>query len=113
MKLKNLRNNWRLAIEEKAFVGQDEGIRRVMLSLGKRALGNHRKRKKRPVHPVVLLVPRETGYPSQGALFSSKIILIFGGAMLMPLGNRLSQDSLLTLVTPVVLPLPTSKVSRV
>ena len=111
MKLKNLRNNWRLAIEEKAFVGQDEGIRRVMLSLGKRALGNHRKRKKRPVHPVVLLVPRETGYPSQGALFSSKIILIFGGAMLMPLGNRLSQDSLLTLVTPVVLPLPAFKVT--
>ncbi|KAL7635396.1 UNVERIFIED_CONTAM: hypothetical protein RMT77_014463 [Armadillidium vulgare] len=72
IKNENTRNNWRLAIARRAFICQVRRVKRAWLRLGKRNLGNHRKRKRRPV-PVVLSVPRGTGDPHQGAIFISKL----------------------------------------
>ncbi|KAL7642063.1 UNVERIFIED_CONTAM: hypothetical protein RMT77_007937 [Armadillidium vulgare] len=73
IKNENTRNNWRLALARRAFIGQVRRVKRAWLRLGKRNLGNHRKRKRRSVHPVVLSVPRGTGDPHQGAIFNSKL----------------------------------------
>ncbi|KAB7499708.1 hypothetical protein Anas_11368, partial [Armadillidium nasatum] len=85
IKNENTRNNWRLAIARRAFIGQDRRIKRTWLRFGKRILGNHRKRRWKPSvfwkDPYILRscwCQQEIGIPHRRAIFSSKLSQLWG-----------------------------------